>query len=77
MKSHKRRRILRRPEVIDITGRSSSSLDRDEKSGKFPARVKLGRNAIGWWEDEVFEYLESLDRGACAAPDAALKAREC
>ncbi len=75
MQNRKRNRILRKTEVIKATGHSSSTIDRKEKAGQFPQRIKLGPNSVGWWDDEVYEHLESLNRGGCDAPEAAIKAR--
>lgn len=33
-------------------------LDREERAGRFPQRVHLGPNSVGWVEDEVDEWLE-------------------
>ncbi|MCP4400851.1 MAG: AlpA family phage regulatory protein [bacterium] len=57
------RKILREPEVSRITGRSRVSRWRDERAGKFPKRVHIGPNAIGWFEDEIQEWLETRPRG--------------
>ncbi|MEM9148018.1 MAG: AlpA family phage regulatory protein [Pseudomonadota bacterium] len=29
-----------------------------EKAGKFPRRVQIGPNRVGWVEDEVLEWLQ-------------------
>ena len=36
-------RIIRISEAVTITGRSKSSLMRDEKSGIFPRRIRTGK----------------------------------
>jgi len=38
-------------------------VDRLEKAGKFPKRVRLGQGRVGWWEHEVDEWLLSKPRG--------------
>lgn len=38
-------------------------IDRLEKAGKFPKRVRLGQGRVGWWEHEVDEWLLSKPRG--------------
>jgi len=56
-------RIIRWPELkYKIGGRSLTSITRDEKSGKFPKRVRQG-NLVGWLEHEINEYLLKLPRG--------------
>jgi prophage regulatory protein len=57
------KRILREKEVARITQRSRASRWRDEKAGRFPRRVCIGQNAIGWFEDEIMEWLETRPRG--------------
>lgn len=65
------KRILRDQEVGRITGRSRVTRWRDEKAGKFPRRVRIGPNAVGWFEDEIQEWLESRPRGLNTdGPDA-------
>jgi prophage regulatory protein len=56
-------RILRRPEVLRLTGLSASSIRRMERTGEFPMQVRLSLNAVGWREDEVVAWIEALGRG--------------
>lgn len=53
-----KRRIIRKPEVLACVGLSDTTVWRLEKSGKFPRRVKLGGNSVGWFEDEIDALLE-------------------
>ena len=39
---------------------SRQHVDRLEKAGKFPLRVKLGQNRVGWVYDEIVEHLQGL-----------------
>ncbi|HAF45929.1 MAG TPA: hypothetical protein DCK83_13640 [Gallionellaceae bacterium] len=55
--------VLRKSEVEQRTGLSSSSIDRLEASGKFPARIKLSPNAVGWHSSEVDDWITSRPRG--------------
>jgi prophage regulatory protein len=57
------RTILRRGAVIARTGYSYASLWRLERAGQFPSRVRLGPAAVGWYEDEVDEWVRSRVRG--------------
>lgn len=63
-------RILRRPDVLKITGLSASTLERMERQGKFPQRVRLSRSTVGWREDEIIEWVDSRDRGGQASLQA-------
>jgi prophage regulatory protein len=38
---------------------SRMHLDRLEKAGKFPRRIKLSPNAVAWFESEVDEFLSA------------------
>ena len=58
-------RILRQPEVSELTGLSRTSLWRRTKDGSFPRPFRLGgkrSKAVGWKAEEVEEWLESLER---------------
>jgi len=56
----KRQRIMRKPEVLNISGLSHPTIWRMEKEGTFPKRVKLGGNSCGWLETEIMAWLESI-----------------
>ncbi len=55
--------ILRTRQVIEATGLSRSSLWRYERDSRFPRRLRLGPNAVGWLESEIEEWLKSRPRG--------------
>lgn len=57
------RRILREPEVRARTGLSGSTIRRRVKDGAFPKPVAIGRRAVGWFEDELADFLERLASG--------------
>ncbi len=42
---------------------SRTSLDRLEKQGKFPKRVRVGDNRISWHSHELQAHVDGLDRG--------------
>jgi prophage regulatory protein len=50
-------RILREPEVRQISGLSRVTRWRQERKGKFPARRKLSDNAVGWLESEIRDWV--------------------
>ncbi len=66
------RKIIRRPRVKELSGLSTSTIDRHEKAGHFPQRVRLGMNSIGWYEDEVLEWVASRTRGGVNPPEKAV-----
>ena len=53
------RRILRLPEVLEMTGLSRTTVWRLERKGEFPRRVQLGPRAVGWQSSAVEEWLAS------------------
>lgn len=55
-------KILRLPDVLNATGLSRSQIERLEKRGEFPARVKISARASGWRIDEVTAWIESRPR---------------
>lgn len=57
------KKIIRRREVCARSGYSHDTIDRLEKLGKFPARVRLSDRAVGWFEDEINDWIKSRIRG--------------
>ena len=52
-------RMLRLPEVRDITGVSRSSIYKWMDEGTFPPPKKLGERAIAWDSREIAEWVDS------------------
>ena len=52
-------RILRQRQVIERVGYSPMHLWRLEKAGRFPRRVKLGPNSVGWVSTEIDAWIEA------------------
>jgi prophage regulatory protein len=62
--------ILRCPEVLGRTGLSYTMLYDKIKKGEFSRQVPLGVRAVGWYEDEVDDWIakrEELRRRDCSA----------
>jgi len=60
-------RMLRLPQVIDLTGLGRDSIYRLGNAGCFPKPRKLSKRASAWREDEVRAWIESrplADRSA-------------
>jgi prophage regulatory protein len=51
-------RVLRKPEVLSTVGLSDATIWRLERDGKFPKRIQLGGNSVGWSENEVLRWIE-------------------
>jgi prophage regulatory protein len=51
-------RIIRRHELTDKVGYCLAHICRLERQGLFPQRIRLGRRAVGWVEEEVEAWLQ-------------------
>ena len=61
------RRMMRMPEVIEITGLSRTTIWRRERDGSFPQPIRLGgehTRAVGWREQDIYDWIDSLSPGA-------------
>ena len=56
------KRIIRKQELLKITGLSSATLWRRERAGDFPRRLRLGPHAVGWLLEEIDEWMASRPR---------------
>ena len=65
------RKILRKPAVRALDGKSDTQRWRDIRAGKYPAPVQIGPNAIGWYADEIEAWLASRPRVAYAPSNEA------
>jgi prophage regulatory protein len=54
--------ILNFNQVQKLVGYGRTSLWRMEREGRFPKRVKLGPNKVGWHEYEILEWIKNLPR---------------
>ena len=52
--------LLRWPELSKVTKLSRSTVDRLEKLGQFPKRVKLGPRAVAWRRVDIEGWLSKL-----------------
>jgi len=71
-------RILRSYQLLQKVPYSVQHIGRLERAGRFPRRIKLGTNSVGWVEEEVDAWLEerARQRGPLPQPPAATKARK-
>jgi prophage regulatory protein len=53
-----RMRILSKKELRALVLYSPAHIDRLEKAGRFPKRVRLGPCRVGWIEEEVLDWLQ-------------------
>lgn len=55
-------RLLSKRQLKEMVLYSPQHIARLEKAGKFPQRVRIGPNRVGWVEDEVLDWLrERMD----------------
>ena len=52
-------RLLSKKDVRELVLYSPQHIARLEKAGKFPKRVILGPNRVGWVEAEVLDWLQA------------------
>ena len=50
-------RVIRKPELFSKIGLSDATIWRMEKAGRFPVRIKLGGNSVGWFVNEIDDWL--------------------
>ena len=51
-----RSRLMRLPEVIQLTGVSRSTIYRWMANGEFPKQISLGANTVAWLETDVGDW---------------------
>ena len=51
-------RILSKRQLKEMVLYSPQHVARLEKAGKFPKRIQLGPNRVGWVESEVLDWLQ-------------------
>lgn len=52
-------KIIRLPEVKELTGLSRSTIYSRMAEKSFPSSISLGDRAVGWIESEIEEWIES------------------
>jgi prophage regulatory protein len=52
-------RILSKRQVKELVLYSHQHVARLEAAGKFPKRIRLGQNRVGWVEQEVLDWLQA------------------
>ena len=52
-------KILRFPQVINITGLARSTIYVHIADGSFPSPIKLGVRAVGWNSSDIEDWIQS------------------
>lgn len=55
-------KILSKKEVREKVVYSIQHITRLEQAGRFPKRLRLGENRVGWLEEEVDDWINSKVR---------------
>ena len=55
-------RILRLADITRLTRLSKATIYRQISVGTFPRPVKLGSRAVGWFADEIRDWLDGRPR---------------
>ena len=67
IESPRNRRIVRLPEVMELTGLSRTTIWRRERDGSFPLPIRLGgehTRAMGWREQDIYDWIDGLSPAA-------------
>lgn len=51
-------KILRLPQVLEVTGLKRSTLYLLRSDGQFPQPVKLGKRAVGWRSGDIQNWID-------------------
>jgi predicted DNA-binding transcriptional regulator AlpA len=49
---------------MQVVGYKASAFHQKVKDGLLPKPVRLGPNAVGWYQSELLEYIRNLPRAA-------------
>ncbi len=63
-------RVLTKKAVSGRICYSGNHIDRMEAAGRFPRRVKLGPNRVGWLESEIDDWIADRVRERDAAGES-------
>lgn len=56
-------RVIRKTDLFARIPLSDSTIWRMERAGRFPQRIQLGGNSVGWFENEIDEWLDGKRAG--------------
>lgn len=60
---HSTDRLLRRPEVQQLTGKSCSGIYKDMENSLFPRPVRIGARAVAWRESDIQKWIDQCEEG--------------
>ncbi len=59
-------RLIRRPEVLHLTGMTKSTMYRYISDGRFPRPVSLGDHAVAWRQSDLQKWMNALSNTTAA-----------
>jgi prophage regulatory protein len=60
------RKVIRKSELLKGLRLSDTTIWRLEQAGQFPRRFQIGGRVVGWFEDEIEEWLLKKSKGRTA-----------
>lgn len=51
-------KLLSKKQVRELTTLSFAQIDRLEKAGRFPKRIKLGQSRVAWLATDIEEWIQ-------------------
>jgi prophage regulatory protein len=63
--------ILRLPDVIARTGLGKTQIYALEAMGLFPKRIRISERAVGWYSNEIDQFIESRPRARAEGDNSA------
>jgi len=54
--------LLRRPDVLRVTGLSQSAMYRLLRAGEFPRAVQITESTTGWRQSEIISWIDQRPR---------------
>ncbi len=51
-------RLIRIKEVQHRVAKSRSTIWRDEREGRFPKRIQIGKHSVAWLESDIDQYIQ-------------------
>ena len=62
-------KVLRLPQVCEVTGLRRSMIYQLEAEQRFPRRIKIGVRAVGWMQGEVQQWVvQRIERSRSSSP---------
>jgi prophage regulatory protein len=64
-------RLITRKELKELVPYSGTHIGRLERDGKFPIRIQLGPNRVGWSLNEINQWIEDRknERPCCSSQE--------